>query len=89
MQHGEFPPVRQLEGNDVAATNAKRGEPRRQYVGAAADLGIAETHFRSGLRTRRDDRGLVRRAGEGAAEMVEQGLVAPMSGGRHGGAAFA
>ena len=43
MQHGKFPPIRQLKGDDVAAANAEPGERECQHVGETIDLFVAQT----------------------------------------------
>ena len=87
MEHGELPPVGQLEGDDVALADAAPGEADRDAIGQAIEFGVGQAHFGRPVGAGGDDGDLVAEAGDVATEMVEQGLVAPQTGRGHGGAA--
>ena len=81
VQDRELPPVRQLEGDDVAASHPALREVQRDEIGQAVELAIGQTTLLPGLGAHRDDRRLVRRPCNGAVEVIEQRRVAPISGG--------
>ena len=73
----ELPPVRQLDGDDVAPADAEAEQRAGSARDLVAELGIAETRGLGSIDPVADHRRLVRRSGDRGDQVVVDGAVQP------------
>ena len=87
MEDAELPPVRQLEGNDIALSHAAPAQADRDDVGKPIEFAIGQPGFDARLAAPSDDSRLFGSVGEMAREVIEQRFVSPGAGRDHRGPA--